>query len=234
MEKALLLLSGGLDSFVASALARRTVVPALALTVDYGQKAARRELAASYALSRRLDVPHRTVYLPFLREAAQGALVDRGRDVPRPAAADLDDVAGAAASAAAAVWVPNRNFAFIAMAATWAEANQVKHVVVGFNREEAATFPDNTVAFLDAVNAALKYATRNGVEVISPTAEMDKKGIVAAAMAEDLPLEECWSCYLGGDEPCGACESCRRFDRALDAAGARAWFEDRRRRRSVR
>ncbi|HYC79356.1 MAG TPA: 7-cyano-7-deazaguanine synthase QueC [Planctomycetota bacterium] len=230
MEKALVLLSGGLDSTVAAVLARDVTRPVLALTVDYGQKAAKRELAASYALSRRLGLEHRVVYLPFLREAAQGALVDRAADVPRPAAADLDD-REASARSAAAVWVPARNFAFIAMAATWAEAGGAKHVVVGFNREEAATFPDNSAEFLEATNRALAYATRNAVQVISPTAGMDKREIVAAGRAADAPLEWCWSCYLGGDQPCGTCESCRRFDRAVAAAGVGEWLEERRRRR---
>jgi 7-cyano-7-deazaguanine synthase len=234
MEKAIVLLSGGLDSTVAAALVRRTSLPALALTVDYGQRAAKQELAASYALARRLGMEHRTVYIPYLREAAGGALVDRKLEIPRPTVAELDDAHGAAARSAAAVWVPNRNFAFIALAATWAEANGVKHVVVGFNREEAATFPDNSAAFLAAVNQALSFSTRNGVEVVSPTATMDKREIMAAAMAEDLPLEWCWSCYLGGDEPCGTCESCRRFDRAVAAAGAAEWLAARRRTRSTR
>jgi 7-cyano-7-deazaguanine synthase len=228
MEKAIVLLSGGLDSTVAAALARSMCRPVLALTVDYGQKAAKRELAASYAISRRLDLEHRTVYVPYLREAATGALVDRKSDVPRPSAADLDDHAGAAARSAAAVWVPNRNFALIAMAATWAEAGGAKYVVVGFNREEAATFPDNSAGFLEAVNRALSYSTKNQVEVVSPTLGMDKREIMAAAVAADLPLERCWSCYLGGDEPCGTCESCRRFERAVDAAHARAWLDARR------
>jgi 7-cyano-7-deazaguanine synthase len=234
MEKALLLLSGGLDSTVAAGLASRDRRIAVAFTVDYGQKAAKQELAASYALATRMGFEHRTLYVPFLREASKGALVDRFADVPKPALADLDDSRGKAAESAAQVWVPNRNFVFIAAAATFAETNDVKTVIVGFNREEAATFPDNSKAFLDAVNAALKYSTRNGVEVVAPTAAMDKKAIMAVAMELDLPVEWCWSCYLGGDGPCGTCESCLRFERAVDAAGARAWLEDRRRRRSLR
>src|SRR5688572_4662783 len=100
MEKAVILLSGGLDSTVAAWLARRTVRPILAVTVDYGQKAARRELAAAYSLALRLGVEYRTIFLPFLRESAKGALVDRATEVPRPSASDLDDVAGRAAETA--------------------------------------------------------------------------------------------------------------------------------------
>ncbi len=216
---AILLLSGGLDSTVAAYLLRPEIEPVLALTADYGQKAARRELAASYAIARALDIPHRTVFLPFLREAATGALIDREREVPRLRAEDLDDAQGAAARSADAVWVPNRNGALIAMAATWAEANEIPHIVCGFNREEAATFPDNSVEFLDAQNQALRYSTRNRVQVISPTISMSKTEIAAAGREAGAPLHLCWPCYLGAERPCHKCESCLRFDRALTAAG---------------
>lgn len=234
MEKAIVLLSGGLDSAVAAYLARERVLPALALTVDYGQKAAKRELAAAYLLAKELNIPHRTVWIPYLREAATGALVDSRTEVPRPSSADLDDVGGAAARSAKAVWVPNRNLALITMAATWAEANDVKHVIVGFNREEGATFPDNSVAFVDAVNAALSFSTANHVEVISPTLGMDKHEMIDAARRHDIPIELCWSCYLGNDEPCKTCESCKRFDRAVALSGAADWLDQRRKKRNLR
>jgi 7-cyano-7-deazaguanine synthase len=230
METAILLLSGGLDSTVAAYLARKEAAPVVALTVDYGQKAARQELAAAYRIARALEIPHRTVFLPFLREAARGALVDRAQDVPRPEAADLDDVTGRARETARAVWVPNRNGAFIAMAATYAESLGAGQVVVGFNREEGATFADNTPDFLEATNRALGYSTSNHVRVVSPTLGFDKVDIVRAAMRENVPIELCWSCYLGEKEPCGTCESCRRFSRAVRAAGATGWLEERRRR----
>jgi 7-cyano-7-deazaguanine synthase len=216
---AILLLSGGLDSTVAAYLLRPEIEPVLALTADYGQKAAGRELAASYAVARELGIPHRTVFLPFLREAASGALMDREREVPRLRAEDLDDAEGAAARSAAAVWVPNRNGVLIAMAATWAEINDVPNVVCGFNREEAATFPDNSAEFLEAQNLALRYSTRNRVQVISPTIAMSKTEIAVAGRDAGAPLHLCWPCYLGAERPCHRCESCLRFDRALSAAG---------------
>lgn len=227
MPDAILLLSGGLDSTVAAYLARKSARPIVALTVDYGQKAAARELAAAYRIAAALGVPYRTVFLPFLRECAKGALVEHGRDVPRPTVGDLDDTAGAASASALAVWVPNRNGALIAMAATFAESLGAGQVVVGFNREEAATFRDNTRGFLEATNAALAFSTANRVEVVSPTLDFDKVEIVRAAVRESIPIELCWSCYLGEREPCGTCESCLRFSRAVATAGARDWLRRR-------
>ncbi|HMS17862.1 MAG TPA: 7-cyano-7-deazaguanine synthase QueC [Planctomycetota bacterium] len=218
MKSAILLLSGGLDSTAAAWLLPGDVRPALALTADYGQRAAHREAAAAYSMARILDIPHRTIHLPFLREAAGGALVRRDLDVPEPSIADLDRPDRAEASANA-VWVPNRNGVLIAMAATWAEISGARYVVCGFNREEALTFPDNSAEFLARTNEALAYSTRNRVEVIAPTIHMDKVTIMSEAFRAGAPLERCWSCYHGGSEPCGRCESCKRFDRALGQAG---------------
>jgi 7-cyano-7-deazaguanine synthase len=218
MKPAILLLSGGLDSTAAAWLLPKDVRPALALTADYGQRAAHREAAAAYSLARDLEIPHRTVHLPFLREAAGGALVRRDLDVPEPELADLDHLERSEKSADA-VWVPNRNGALIAMAATWAEVSGARYVVCGFNREEARTFPDNSPEFLERTNEALAYSTRNRVEVIAPTIDMDKLEIMRKAFAAGAPLHKCWSCYHGGTHPCGRCESCMRFDRALVGAG---------------
>ena len=219
MSRAILLLSGGLDSTVAAFLARSELELSLALTADYGQKAARRELAASYAIARRLEIDHRTIFIPFLREASRGgALVDRHMAIPEISAEELEDPE-VTRSGAEAVWVPNRNGVLIAMAATWAEVNDVEYIVCGFNAEEAATFPDNSPSFLAAQNEALAHSTRNHVKVISPTIAMSKAEIVVAGRNAGAPLELCWSCYLGDDVPCGRCESCRRYERALILAG---------------
>ncbi|MFT7619155.1 MAG: 7-cyano-7-deazaguanine synthase [Planctomycetota bacterium] len=225
-KKALLMLSGGLDSTVASYLAADEYDICLALTFDYGQRARRRELAASYGIASGMGVEHRTVFLPFFREFSTGALTDVGQSLPKPDMAQLDDPS-AAKENAQNVWVPNRNGIFIAIASAWAEMLKADVLVVGFNAEEARTFPDNSADFVARQNEALKYSTANGVEVISPTLTWTKAEIVSAAKERDLPLELAWSCYDGGDRVCEECESCKRFDRALDEADARSWFEDR-------
>jgi 7-cyano-7-deazaguanine synthase len=117
---------------------------------------------------------------------------------------------------AAAVWVPNRNGLFIAIAAARAESLGIRGLVVGFNREEAATFPDNSRDYLEKQNRALGLSTANHVEVFAPTIELTKSQIVVEAMGLGVPLSEIWSCYWGGTVPCGACESCQRLQRALD------------------
>lgn len=219
MRRALLLASGGLDSSVAAWMLPDGVRCALALTIDYGQRAARRELAAGYRIARALEVEHRTLFLPLWREARAGALVERGTPLPEPDESDLDASEGAGRASADSVWVPNRNAVLIAVAAAWAEARGHEHVVCGFNREEARTFPDNGPDFLEATNAALALSTRGRVSVLAPTIDLDKAQIVREGRARGVPLEACWSCYAGGDEPCLRCESCRRWQRAFREAG---------------
>ncbi|MEE9391771.1 MAG: 7-cyano-7-deazaguanine synthase QueC [Planctomycetota bacterium] len=231
-EKAILLLSGGLDSTVAAFIAAERYDCIQALSFDYGQRASRRELGAAYRLANSLEIPHRTVFLPFFRQMDAGALTEVRGDLPTPTLEALDDPV-AAQKTAEAVWVPNRNGAMIAVGAAFAEAAPAAVLVVGFNAEEAATFPDNSAEFVATTNAALAYSTRNHVRVEAPTLTWSKSEIVARAMREDWPLEWVWSCYhdeQSDRKPCGRCESCLRFERAIDeaGAGARQWLEARR------
>ncbi len=209
MASGVALLSGGLDSGVAAAMFLRAGGRlALALFADYGQRACEREAAAAGALARRWHVPLQRVALPWLGALAASAgsrLVPGTGELP----AGTDAVPGDAASAAA-VWVPARNAVLVAVAAAHAETLGAGCVVAGFNREEAATFPDNSAAFVAAAGAFLAHGTKNGVQVVSPTQALDKAGIVAAARELGFCARDVWSCYGGGVEPCGRCESCRR------------------------
>lgn len=204
------LLSGGLDSGVAAAMFAAS--PGHALTAclffDYGQRAARREAVAATRLAERLGVPLRQLELPWLGDLARQAgsrLMAGTGDLPQGS----EQVPGDERSAAA-VWVPARNVVFVAIAAAHAEAAQAQFVVTGFNREEAVTFADNSAAFVRRSDAMLALGTRNGVRVTSPTIGMDKAEIVAAARARGFTASDFWSCYDGGETPCGRCESCLR------------------------
>ncbi|MBL8841399.1 MAG: 7-cyano-7-deazaguanine synthase QueC [Planctomycetes bacterium] len=220
---AVALLSGGLDSTVALALAQERGPIALALTIDYGQRAAAREIERSAALARHFGVAHRVVALPFFAELpGGGALLDRALELPRPDRATLERGGRAVEASAARVWVPNRNGVFVEVAAAFAEALGAGRVVVGFNREEAATFPDNSLGYLKALDGALAYSTRGHVRVEAPTGALDKAAIVAAAASRRLPLDVIWPCYEGGAAPCATCESCQRFLRACERAGVAA------------
>ncbi len=211
--RAVVLLSGGLDSGVALAEWRSAGGQvALALTCDYGQKAAEREALAAARLALRYAVPWCLVDLPWLGDVARrsgSALVSASAGIPVGTAA-----APGNEQTAAAVWVPARNLVLCAVAAAHAEEVGADAIVAGFNREEAETFPDNSVAFAQAATSVLRYACRAPIRVESPTQALDKAEIVARARLHGLEPADFWSCYRGGADPCGRCESCARSARA--------------------
>ena len=213
------LLSGGLDSAANLALSKVEGRAVLALTAHYGQRAFERELQSAKRLAEWAGVEHAVVDLQWLGRLGGSALTDSTRDVPQVAREALDDRVVTEESARK-VWVPNRNGVLIQVAAAFAEARGLRRVLVGFNREEAATFPDNTAAFITASNSALEYSTarESNVKVASYTVAMDKREIVARLKQEEnFPFEALWSCYHSDEVPCGVCESCERLKRALDA-----------------
>lgn len=183
--------------------------------MNYGQRAWESERRAARALSERYGASWREIDLPFLGELGGSALTDRSKPVPELSREVLDTMS-VVAKTADAVWVPNRNAVLIHLACAWAESIGASQVLVGFNREEGATFPDNTRAFMDSLNASLEFSTRGKVRVDSLTVDLDKRGIVAelARLTEPFPFELVWSCYFAGEKPCGRCESCQRFARA--------------------
>ena len=199
-----LLLSGGLDSTVAAWASREDAPPRLALTFDYGQRAAPRELEAALAIAAELNVDHRLVKLPWMRRLTPGHLTNASSDL---SATDDDSV-----------WVPARNAVFVSIAAAHAEALDCDTIVCGFNAEEAATFPDNSPEFVRRIDAVLELATRNAPRLVSPTLDLTKPEIVKLGLQLKAPLHLVWSCYGSGPEHCWSCPSCRRLREALQKA----------------
>jgi 7-cyano-7-deazaguanine synthase len=216
--KSIVLLSGGLDSAVSLALALRETEVAFCLTFDYGQRSAQKEKSSAAALAAHYNVEHRVLELEFLKDITNTALVKADRDIPEPDFCDLENYIKTKVTAES-VWVPNRNGLFINIAAAFAESFGCNLIVTGFNREEAATFPDNSAEFVCAANNALSYSTLNKVKLVSYTQALDKIEIVKTAMELGLPFKYIWSCYRGEEKMCGRCESCRRLGRAVKAAG---------------
>ncbi|MBI3555103.1 MAG: 7-cyano-7-deazaguanine synthase [Deltaproteobacteria bacterium] len=218
MRNAVLLLSSGLDSAANLALAADFQVK-LALTIDYGQKGAVREFEHAASLARHFGVEHQTFELRgFLSLTGGRSALMGGQQIPAPESLlELDDLK-AATRTAAAVWVPNRNGVMLSIAAALAESRDFDAVAVGFNAEEAVTFPDNTQAYMDSMSASFAYSTANKVKVVSATASLTKSEIVARLANRDFPFASLWSCYRGEARHCGRCESCQRLRRAFDTS----------------
>jgi 7-cyano-7-deazaguanine synthase len=214
---ALVLLSSGLDSTFNLYKALQKFTVKVALTFDYGQRASAREILAATKLAKRVNVPHRTVHLPWFKDFTRTSLVS-GDEIPVGSDVKIDSLERSLETARR-VWVPNRNGIFLNIAAGYAEGFDCKYIVPGFNYEEAQTFPDNSKAFLKAIDESLSYSTDGRVQSYCFSIQMQKTQIVREAIDLGVPLTDLWPCYLGAAKWCGECESCQRFKRAVESAG---------------
>lgn len=179
----------------------------LAVTFNYGQIPVEQEIAHAKKICDSWNIPHKVIALSFL-ENPTGS-------IPNPSPEDLESFDQSKKNAEA-VWVPNRNGVFLEVAAAIAEKRKADWLVVGFNKEEAATFPDNSEDYIQAINQALFFSTANHVQVVCPTKAMNKNEILAEGIKLDVPLSFIWSCYRNEKSMCGICESCMRLKRAFD------------------
>lgn len=217
-SKALVLLSAGLDSSVNLYEASLQLDVVMALTFNYGQKAAIQEVAAAKKLAAGLSIPHKVVALPFFEDFNKSSLLVASETIPTGSNVDIHSLK-VSQETAKSVWVPNRNGIFLNIAAGFAEALGVTYVIPGFNAEEAATFPDNTEDFMKALDHSLSFSTANKIKVKCFTSALNKTEIVQRALKLQMPLEKIWPCYFAGVQWCGQCESCLRFKNAMDCAG---------------
>lgn len=218
MKPSLIILSGGLDSTVSAFLAKQESDITCALYFNYGQRAAVAERLAVNEIARRLNCSLRVLDVAWLGRLGESALTDDEQVLPEIGLKDLDKKTRIKKSAAQ-VWVPNRNGVFLNIAAAIAESLGIAEIITGFNAEEAATFPDNSAAFVEATNRCFQYSTQNGVQVKSYTQDLDKTQIVRAGLEHDVPFNVIWSCYESGATMCARCESCQRSIRAYRDAG---------------
>ena len=206
MEKAVILLSGGLDSCVSAAVARQKY-KSHAIVFDCGQ--ARKEIESAEKIARELNINLKIIKLNFLKPAVE---------IPEIEPYELDDIE-ITTGTMKQVWVPARNLIFASIAAGFAEMNNCSKIFAGFNAEEGATFPDNTPEFVNKFNEVLKSGTLKEVEIAAPLIDLNKEGIVKLGYELNAPMELSWSCYKKGDIHCGRCESCRRRKRGFKRAG---------------
>lgn len=218
--KAIVLLSGGMDSTVNLYEAKLLGEVKLCLTFDYGQRAAKKEALAAQRISHLLGLPHKLISLPFFEDYGQSSLIDKSINLPLEKAVQIDDLA-ISQKTAKSVWVPNRNGIFLNIAAGFAEALGAEVIVPGFNREEATTFPDNSEEFMKATTNSLKLSTANHVRVLCPTVNLDKSEIVKRGQQLGVDWSLIWPCYQALENWCGQCESCLRAKRAFSSQGLR-------------
>lgn len=218
MSRAVVLLSGGLDSSTVLAIARERGHEVLALTFDYGQRHGK-EIACAKAVAEAMGAAeHIVLTLPF-DGLLDSSLTDSAQEVPegrsrREMAAQVPST-----------YVPARNIVFLSIAASVAESIGAESVFIAANAVDFSGYPDCTPEFIDAFQKVLDIGTvagrkGTGIRVEAPVIRMSKSDIVREAIRLGVPLGSTWSCYRGGERACGRCDSCQLRLEGFRQAGA--------------
>ena len=212
MKKAISVLSGGLDCTVATCVFDEEY-EIHAITFDYGQKAAKQEINASKRICEKMGWMHEVIDLPWLSNISTSSL-NTDADIPELGEDDLDDL-DKSSETASSVWVPARNTVFTSIALSYAESIGAKIIIVGWNGEEGATFPDNSKQYMEKFNELIDVGSPDKIRIEAPAIDLNKEEIVELGIKVGAPMELSYSCYKGDDKPCGVCESCVRRKRAF-------------------
>lgn len=215
MEKAVVLLSGGLDSATCLAIARSRGFECYALSFDYGQRH-RCELAASERIAASLGAAGHSVMSIDLRQWGGSALTDDSIDVPAA------DVSGRMP----VTYVPARNMIFLSFAAAWGEILKARHIFIGVNSVDYSGYPDCRAAFIESFRRTAQLGTCASDEgwewvIETPLQSMSKAEIIRAGTALGVDYSMTVSCYDPDDDgrACGRCDSCALRRAGFAAAG---------------
>ncbi len=211
--KAIVLISGGMDSLVSTAIAKRDGYSLAALHLNYGQRTERKELdcferiTAHYGIAEKLvvDVTH-------LSRIGGSSLTDKTIEVSK---ADIHS------KEIPTSYVPFRNANILSIAVSWAEVIGAQRIFIGAVEEDSSGYPDCRKEFYAAFNQMIKLGTKptSDIQVITPVIDMKKSAIVKLGLEMNAPFELSWSCYRENDVACGECDSCALRLRAFQEVG---------------
>ncbi len=213
-RRAVVLMSGGMDSCVCAALAARDYYAA-GVHVSYGQRTEARERQAFEAVCERLGIHDRLlVRNEALRAIGGSALTDENIAVPEAGAQIGHQIP--------LTYVPFRNAHLLAVAVSWAEVLGAERIFIGAVEQDSSGYPDCRPEFYRAYNEVVRAGTREGkIDIVAPLIGLRKAQIVRLGVELHAPFDLTWSCYSREDVACGVCESCILRLRAFEAAGQR-------------
>jgi 7-cyano-7-deazaguanine synthase len=209
MKKAIILLSGGIDSTTTLYLAKKQGYKCFALIVDYGQRH-KREIKSAVAVARRAKVPYQMIEIDLPWKGS--SLLNKKLKIPvRKSLKGIPST-----------YVPARNTIFLSFALSYAEAMGAKAIFIGANAIDFSGYPDCRPAFYKAFRKVVKTGIRkHGIGIKTPLINMTKAQIIALGIKLKAPLELTWSCYKGGRKPCGVCDSCKLRQKGFSQLGIR-------------
>jgi len=214
MKKAVVVLSGGLDSTTCMGMAQTDGFALYPVTFDYGQRHAREIECAKAVAAHYESVAHRIVGLDFLRQMGGSALTDASLQVPTHGVGEGIPI----------TYVPGRNLLFLSIASSYAEVIGASAIYIGVNALDYSGYPDCRSEFIEAVAHTIRVGTKAGVEGHTPSIEtpllrLSKAQIIQAGMEINVPYELTTSCYMGEEIACGVCDSCRLRLKGFEEAG---------------
>ena len=212
MKKAVVILSGGMDSTTAAYIAKAEGYEIVALHFDYRQRTQEREHRAFEAICEALPASEKYVIdLPFFEQIGASALTDRNIEVPT----------GGIEEGVPVTYVPFRNGIFLSIAAAVAEKEGAEALFIGVVEEDSSGYPDCRETFIEAMQRAINLGTKEEthIEIRMPLVHLKKEDIVKTALEYNVPLELTWSCYQNEEEACGVCDSCRLRLKGFEKAG---------------
>ncbi|MBY0540832.1 MAG: 7-cyano-7-deazaguanine synthase QueC [Campylobacterales bacterium] len=201
-KKAICILSGGMDSTLASYMAKNDGYEIIAVHFNYGQRTQERELKAFRDICNDLKILEKyEVDIPFFTQIGASALTDKNIDVPT----------GGIEAGVPITYVPFRNGIFLSIAAAIAEKEEATAMYIGVVQEDSSGYPDCTDEFIQDIKKAINQGTKEDtrIDIITPLVHLSKAQIVLEAKKLNVPLEHTWSCYKEENEACGICDSCR-------------------------
>ena len=211
--KAIILVSGGMDSCVTVTMAKTEGSDLAFLHVNYGQRTKKREFQAFNAIADYYDIRNRLVVnIPHLSDIGGSCLTDENIRVPEADLQNLDIPIS---------YVPFRNANILAAAVSWAEVLNAKKIYVGAVEDDSSGYPDCRRLFFDTFERTIEAGTKpeTHIKIITPLIELSKKNIVLKGVEFSAPLHLTWSCYENEDKPCEKCDSCVLRARGFKQAG---------------
>ena len=211
-KKAVCILSGGMDSTLASYMAKNEGYEIIAVHYNYGQRTEKKELEAFRNICRELDVKEKyEIDIPFFTQIGASALTDTSIEIPTGGIEDGVPI----------TYVPFRNGIFLSIATAIAEKHNAQTLFIGVVQEDSSGYPDCTDTFIDKMQSAMNQGTKEETKLTiqTPLVDMTKEEIVKKALELDVPLQYTWSCYANEDKACGVCDSCRLRLKGFKLAG---------------
>lgn len=214
MEKAIVLLSGGMDSLVCAGEAIAQNYQVSLLHMNYGQKTSVRERKSFDDIADFYNVKEsdrKIIDMTFLKQIGGSSLTDESISV-KSYQGDSNIIPDS--------YVPFRNSIILSLAVSWAEVVGATKLFIGANYEDSPGYPDCRPSYYDAFNRVIKEGTKAGnIEIITPVLMMKKRDIVLKGQELKVPFALSWSCYKSSDKACGQCDSCALRLRGFKEAG---------------